>query len=57
MREVGKMVGIMAMEITQSASLVGVKSLRVLGYSRGRNKGFRDRRIREHNINHGLDMG
>ena len=49
------MVGIMAMEITQSTRLVGVNSLRVLCYSQGRNIGFRDRRLRERNINHGLD--
>ena len=45
------------MEITQSTRLVGVNSFRILGYSRGRNRGFRDHRLREQNFNHGLDTG
>ena len=46
----------MVMEITQSIGVVGVNSFRVLGHGRGRNRGFWDRRIREHDINHGLEM-
>ena len=56
MHQVGTMVGIMAMEITQSTRLVGVNSLGVLGHGRGRNRGFRDRRLVERDINHGLEM-
>ena len=46
----------MAMEITQSTGVVGVNSLGVLGRGRGRNKGFQDRGLREHDINHELEM-
>ena len=46
----------MAMEITQSTGVVGVNSLGVLGHDRRRNKGFRDRGLRERDINHGLEM-
>ena len=46
----------MAMEITQSTGLVGVNSLGVLGRGHGRNRGFWDCRLREHDINHGLEM-
>ena len=57
MREVRTMVGIMAMNTTQSTGFVGADSLGVLGYGRGRNKGFRDRRLKERNFNHGLNTG
>ena len=57
MRKAGTMVGIMAMEITQSTRLVGVNIFRILGYIQGRNRGFRDRRLKERNFNHGLDIG
>ena len=57
MRKAGTVVGIMAMDITQSRRLVGVNSFRILSYSRGRNRGFRDRRLRECKFNHGLDAG
>lgn len=57
MRKAGTMVGIMAMEIIQSIGLVGVNSFRVLGCSQGKNRGFKDRRLRECNFNHGLDTG
>lgn len=57
MREVRKMVRIMAMDTTQSTGFVGVKSLWVLGYIRGRNRVFPDRRFRERDFNHGLDTG
>ena len=56
MLEAGTKVGIMAMEITQSTTVVGVNILGVLGYSRGRNIGFWDCRLREHDSNHGLEM-
>ena len=46
----------MAMEITQSTGVVGVNSLGVLGCGRGRNRGFWDRRLKERDINHGLEM-
>ena len=46
----------MAMEITQSTGVVGVNSLGVLDHGRGRNRGFRDRGLRERDINHGLEM-
>ena len=46
----------MAMEITQSIGVVGVNILGVLGRSCGRNRGFRDRGLRERNVNHGLEM-
>ena len=46
----------MVMEITKSTGVVGVNTLGVLGRSRGRNKGFRDRGLRERDINHGLEM-
>ena len=46
----------MAMDITQSTWVVGVNSLGVLGRSRGRNRGFRDRGLRERDVNHGLEM-
>ena len=57
MRKAGTMVGIMAMEITQRTGLIGVNCFRVLGYSRGRKRGFRDHRLKEHKFNHGLDTG
>ena len=47
--------GVMAMEITQSTGVVGVNSLWVLDCGRGRNRGFRDRGLRERDINHGLE--
>ena len=57
MRQVRKMVGVMAMNATQITGLVGAKSLGVLGYERRRNGGFRDRRIGERDFNHGLNTG
>ena len=48
--------GVMAMEITQSTGVVGVNSLWVLDFGRGRNRGFRDCGLRERDINHGLEM-
>ena len=46
----------MAMEITQSTGVVGVNSLGVPACSRGRNRGFRDRRLKGCDINHRLEM-
>ena len=46
----------MAMEVTKSTGVVGVNSLGVLGHGRKRNRGFRDRGLRERDINHGLEM-
>ena len=46
----------MAMEITQSTGVVGVNSIWVHGRGHGRNRGFRDRGLRERDINHGLEM-
>ena len=57
MRQVRKMVGVMAMDTTQSTRFVGVESLGVLGYGRRRNGGFRDCRLGECDFNHGLNMG
>ena len=57
MREVRAMVGIMAMDTTQSIGFVGAKILGVLGCGGGRNRGFRDRRFKESDFNHGLNMG
>ena len=54
--EVGKKVGVMAMEITKSTRVVGVNIILVLGRGRRRNRGFRDHGLREHDINHGLEM-
>ena len=54
--EAGTNMGVMAMEITQSTGVVGVSSLGVLGRGHGRNRGFWDRRLRERDINHGLEM-
>ena len=48
--------GVMAMEITQSIGMVGVNSRGVLDCSHERNRGFRDRGLRECDINHGLEM-
>ena len=52
----GTKVGVMAMEITQSTGVVGVNSRGVLGRGHGRNIGFRDRGLRERDINHWLEM-
>ena len=57
MRQVRTMVGLMAMNAAQSTGLIGAESLGVLGHGRRRNGGFRDRRIGEHNFNHGLNTG
>ena len=57
MRQVRTMVGIMAMDTTQSTWFDGVNSLGVLGCIRGRNKGFRDHRLRECDFNNGFNMG
>ena len=57
MRQVRKMVGVMAMNAAQSIRLVGAESLGVLGYGRRRNGGFRDRRLGERDFNHGLNTG
>ena len=57
MSQVGTMVGIMAMDTTQSTGFVGVNSLWVLGCGRGRNRGFRDHRLRERDFNHGFNTG
>ena len=54
--EAGTKVGVMAMVITQSTGVFDVNSLWVLDCGRGRNRGFRDRGLREHDINHGLGM-
>ena len=51
------MVGVVAMNTTQSTGFVGTESLGVLGYGRRRNGGFRDRSFRERDFNHGLNTG
>ena len=57
MRQVRKMVGIMAMDTAQSIGFAGVNSFGVLGYRRGWERGVRDRRLRECDFNHGLNAG
>ena len=57
MRQVRTMVGVMAMDTSQSTGFVGANNLRVLGYGQGRNRGVKDRRLRERNFNHGLNTG
>ena len=57
MCEVRKMVRIMAMDTTQSIGFVGAKSVWVLSCGRRINRGFRDRRFRECDLNHDLDTG
>ena len=52
MRQVGTMVGVMAMNAAQSTGFVGAESLGVLGYERRRKGGFRER-----DFNHGLNTG
>ena len=54
--EAGTKMGVMAMAITQSIGAVGENSLWVLERGRGKNRGFRDRGLRERDINHGLEM-
>ena len=46
----------MAMDITKSIGVVGVNIIGVLGHIRGRNRGCRDRGLRECDVNHGLEM-
>ena len=55
MRKVGTVVGIMAMDITQSIGLIGVNIFKVIGCIQGRNRGFKDCRLRECEIYHGID--
>ena len=57
MRQVRKMVGVIAMNVAQSTGLVGAESLGVLGYGRRRNGGFTDHRLGERDFNHGLNTG
>ena len=57
MCQVRTMVGVMAMDTAQSTGFVGANNLWVLGYRRGRNRGVRDRRLRERDFNHGLNTG
>ena len=54
---VGTMVGIMAMDTTQSTGFVGANNLWVLGYGQGRNRGFRDHILRERDFKHGFNTG
>ena len=51
------MVRIMAMETTKTAVFFGANGLWVLGYGGGGNRGFRGRRIRKRDFDHGLDTG
>ena len=44
------------MEVTQSIGVVGVNILEVRGRGCERNRGFRDRGLRECDINHGIEM-
>ena len=57
MRQVRTMVGIMAMDTAQSTGFAGANSFWVLGDGRGRERGVRDRRLRERDFNHGLNVG
>ena len=57
MHQVRTMVGIMTMNAAQSTGFVGAESLGVPGYGRRRKGSFRDRRLGEHDFNHGLNMG
>ena len=57
MRQVRTMVGVMAMNTAQSTGFVGAESLGVLGYGQRRKGGFRDRRLRERDFNHGMNTG
>ena len=54
--EAGTKMGVMDMEITQITGVVGVNILWVLDCDHRRNRGFRDRGLRERDINHGLEM-
>ena len=45
MHEVRTMVRIMAMDTKKTIGFVSVKRLWVIGYGRGRDGGFRDRRL------------
>ena len=55
MRQVRTMMGVVAMDTTQSARLVGAESLGVLADGRRRTGSFRDRSVGERDFYHGSD--